>query len=152
MPCIKDAVQGIIGRRIAHIVLTTTPPDTVHTGLSHLYFVFTDGWYYELWSDRPILPATGTSPGTLRSILGRHIWKLRFLQCKRHPDWGDDYAASRLTITFSDGSSCGFYSDGVFHATSRLCNGGLIGALGYFPDDIVLLHVPAPFTDSSPVS
>jgi hypothetical protein len=119
---VKSAARDVIGRTVAHLVITRS----VSTTLAHLFLVFADGTYYEFYSDSTIQPLTET-PGAL---VGETIQGVDIISAKQ--------ADASILVLAASGTTFRFASESEIRATSTFWTDGLIGALGHFPDDVVL--------------
>lgn len=119
----KDGARAMVGRTVSALILTRA----LSSSLAHLFLVFTDGTYYELYSDASILPLDDAP----QSIVGVSIKGVDIAMDRRTK-------ASTLVLLGVGGTAHRFGSVSEIRTTSTLWTDGLMGALGHFPDDIII--------------
>lgn len=132
---IREGVKGICGRVLEHVVVTASRPEFCCHPLNHLYLVFGDGAYYEFYTNGDVgweLP-TVAQERAIGRMLGKRLAAVSI---------GHTHivGASAVRLEMKDGSACSFVSTRAFQTTTRIMGGGILHALGYMPDDVVLLH------------
>ena len=132
---VKEGAKHICGRVLEHVVVTVSRPGVLCHPLNHLYLVFDDGSYYEFYAKGDFgweLP-TGAQKHRIGRMLGKKLAALLI-------GYIEIEGTSALRLVAEDGSACSFIATREIQTTTRIMDGGVIHALGYMPDDIVLLH------------
>jgi hypothetical protein len=132
---VKEGAKHICGRVLEHVVVTASQPGPRHHPLSHLYLVFGDGSHYEFYTNGDIgwEQPTWAQEGVIGRMLGKKLAAVLIGHI-------DIEGTSALRLVVEDGSACSFVATREIQTTTRIMGGGILDALGYGPDDVVLLH------------
>jgi hypothetical protein len=123
---IRPGLLEIIGKVPTHVIATTSPLERPGA-LSHVYLVFDDGLYYEFYANVRI--------GWPHDERTQRHYDLRGFEER------ESWVGAGLILVARGGDRCQFVAPQSFCATGSLDAGGLLGALSYLGDDLVLLHV-----------
>jgi hypothetical protein len=139
---IRPGLREIIGKIPTHVIATTSPLERPGA-LSHVYLVFDDGLYYEFYANVRIgwPHDERTQRQAVASILGKPLERVESYYDLRGFEERESWVGAGLILVARGGDRCQFVAPQSFCATGSLDAGGLLGALSYLGDDLVLLHV-----------